>query len=171
MTLLTPLLLALAALAAAQNSALLDFTSPNALPQCAQACTPLYSAQGACVPPAVPAGDAKSQRACFCNSPVLASLNTATAGLCDTACPPSDLARVRSWYLTSCGKQAASSAGQGQATRAAVAATGTATPGSVGSGSSLSPLETGGHWCADSHPTRMLPTDAPAGGRRTGSGC
>ncbi|KAI9812991.1 MAG: hypothetical protein M1832_006428 [Thelocarpon impressellum] len=98
------LLAGCASLASAQNSLLLEFTAPNSLPQCAQQCTPLYAAQGACVPPAVAPADVSSYRNCFCQSSVLASLYSTTAGLCDWACQGNDINQLRNWYLNSCGK-------------------------------------------------------------------
>ncbi|KAI9788947.1 MAG: hypothetical protein M1833_002790 [Piccolia ochrophora] len=92
-------------LAAAQSTQLLDF-SPGALPACAQACTPLYSAQGACV--AVPGGAATPDpKACFCQSAYLQSLYSTQAGLCDTACPPDALGQIRTWFNAQCPRAAA----------------------------------------------------------------
>jgi hypothetical protein len=110
-----------------QSTALLDFSSPNGLPLCAQQCTPLYSAQGACVPPAVPASNTlDQQRACFCQSQFLQTLYASPNGLCDAACPAAgQLDQLRNWFTSSCAasQKAAGQPGATTSTSAKPAAT------------------------------------------------
>ncbi|KAI9755032.1 MAG: hypothetical protein M4579_004435 [Chaenotheca gracillima] len=94
-----------------QSAQLLDFT-PGALPICANGCQPLQAAQGACVPPAVPASNTATYQSCFCHSAFLQTLFTSPNGVCDSACPgPNDLAQVRTWFLSKCRSSASATAG------------------------------------------------------------
>ena len=128
-------------LVSAQSTALLDFTSPNGLPLCAQQCVPLYSAQGACVPPAVPATNTlDQQRTCFCQSPFLQSLYAAPTGLCDAACPAAgELDQLRNWFTSSCAasQKPAGQPGAAPSTSTAAAAA-TSSPGGARAGANSS---------------------------------
>ncbi|OAA61772.1 hypothetical protein SPI_04631 [Niveomyces insectorum RCEF 264] len=100
------------------------------LPTCAQACGHLYDANGACVPPAAPAGDSAAYASCFCANNLLAPFSTGTAGVCDNACTaPTDqggLASIQGWYTSFC-----SGAAKGVQTTTGTAATTTTTNGSA----------------------------------------
>ncbi|KAI9842449.1 MAG: hypothetical protein M1837_007118 [Sclerophora amabilis] len=84
-----------------QPTQILDF-SAGALPACANACVPLQSAQGACIPPAVPVTDTATYKSCFCKSAFLQTLYTSPSGICDTACPADGLAQMREWFIRQC---------------------------------------------------------------------
>lgn len=91
--------------AAAQNVPLLDFSSPNAIPECARPCQPLYAAEASCTPPQVVAADPSAFQACFCQAPVLQPLKSGVVGVCDAMCPPESLAQLQTWYLDRCGRR------------------------------------------------------------------
>ncbi len=78
---------------------LLDF---SVLPACAQGCTLLQQAQGACVPPAVPAGDQAAAQGCFCQSAYLRTLYQSPNGVCDAFCGQPDLVSIQGWYVGLC---------------------------------------------------------------------
>lgn len=114
-----------------QNTQLLDFSSPNGLPSCANQCQPLYTAQYACIPPQAPVTNEATYRSCFCQSGFLRTLYSTTRGLCDAVCPVNDLTRIRDWYLQSCGQRAVFT-NPGTSTSSSSTVTASATKGSQG---------------------------------------
>lgn len=114
-------------LVSSQSTALLDFNSPNALPACAAQCTPLYSAQSGCVPPAAPGGrTVDQQRTCFCQSSFLQALYASPNGVCDQACPAAQLSQMRNWFTSSCAANQNAVAGGAGGTQPTTATTPTA---------------------------------------------
>lgn len=111
------------------------------LPACALNCGPLYDANGACVPPAVPAADGSVYNACFCSQAVLQPFKTAATGVCDAAaCDAAGFSSIQGWYTSFCNSVAG-----GAATQASSSPGSSATSGSSkGSGSSNS--GNGGDW-------------------------
>ncbi|GJC99177.1 Integral membrane protein [Colletotrichum higginsianum IMI 349063] len=114
------------------------------LPACALNCGPLYDANGACVPPAVPAADGSVYNACFCSQAVLQPFKTAATGVCDAAaCDAAGFSSIQGWYTSFCNSVAG-----GAATQASSSPGSSATSGSSrGSGSSNS--GNGGDWLSN----------------------
>jgi hypothetical protein len=81
------------------------FADTAKLPACAVNCGALYDANGACVPPAAPVGEASAYTACFCSHGAVAPLSTAVTGVCDNVCQPNDLSSVQGWFQGICGVQ------------------------------------------------------------------
>jgi hypothetical protein len=81
------------------------FADTAKLPACAVNCGALYDANGACVPPAAPVGEALAYTACFCSQGVVAPFSTAATGVCDSVCQPNDLSSVQAWFQGLCGVQ------------------------------------------------------------------
>jgi hypothetical protein len=79
------------------------FANTKELPACATFCGPLYDANGACVPPVVPVGQASAYTACFCAHSTVAPFSSASAGICDEACQPDGLASIQNWFQGICG--------------------------------------------------------------------
>lgn len=78
------------------------FANTAELPACATFCGPLYDANGACVPPAAPAGQASAYTACFCAHSTLVPFSSVATGICDNACPPEGLTSVQKWFQNIC---------------------------------------------------------------------
>lgn len=118
------------------------FNDINKLPACAAGCQPLWDANGACVPPAVAAADAKVYGQCFCANHNVAAFSTAASGVCDNACPgdAKGMSSIAGWFSSFCDVKA----GNTPKTTGATSAGATSTPGSSNSGSSNS--GGGGDW-------------------------
>ena len=108
----------------------------GSLPPCATACYKLYDANGACVPPVLPAFDQN----CFCNFGPLQPWRTGAAGVCDGACTASsDLNSIVGWFDKFC-----SVTGNNQVTVTQTSTTPGSTSGASG-GSSYGDAD-GGDW-------------------------
>ena len=75
----------------------------DTFPACALSCTPLLTAQSACVPPAAPATDQATYVSCFCQSGYLTTLHSSPDGTCDQWCTvETDRQELMSWYNNLC---------------------------------------------------------------------
>ncbi|KAK7908147.1 hypothetical protein PG985_015450 [Apiospora marii] len=87
------------------------------LPSCATLCGPLYDANGACVPPAAPQGDADTYNKCFCQNSKLQPFYQGSTGVCGTGvcdADPNGLSGIQSWFTKFCeGKQASGTTSAG----------------------------------------------------------
>ena len=126
----------------ASQPQLLDFSSPNALPACANQCQPLYTAQYACIPPQAPVSDDAAYRSCFCQSAFLHNLYSTPAGLCDGICPPDGLAQIRNWYVGTCGQKAVASPSAATSAGTSVSSSSTPTGSNAGGTRTPSPTST-----------------------------
>ncbi|KAK2042320.1 hypothetical protein LZ31DRAFT_366825 [Colletotrichum somersetense] len=105
------------------------------LPACAVKCGPLYDANGACVPPAVPAADAQVYDACFCSQGNLQPFRTAATGVCDAAgCDAAGFSSIQGWYTSFCNSVAGGAAVQTSSSPGSTSTSGASKGSSNGNG-------------------------------------
>ncbi|RYP57086.1 hypothetical protein DL769_009706 [Monosporascus sp. CRB-8-3] len=104
------------------------------LPSCALECGPLYDANGACVPPAVPANDASVYNTCFCNNAALQGLGQGTSGVCENQCNEQGLSGIRDWFTSFCAQNAAAPTTTGTSSTSSATSSGSIPAGQQGGG-------------------------------------
>ena len=127
---------------------IVPFADIAKLPACATLCGPLFDANGACVPPAVPTGQPAGYLDCFCGDPRVSAFSSGTAGVCDTVCTAGGLESIANWFQGACSvKNAGGNKGSGGSNTAAGGQSGnTGGGGSVGA-----PTDGGGDWYVLTH--------------------
>ena len=119
----------------------------NTFPACALSCTPLLTAQSACVPPAAPATDQAQYVSCFCQSGYLTALHSSPDGTCDQWCTvETDRQELMTWYNNLCAIPVATTATTATTVSGPqttiVYITSTAPPGTTASSTSSSSSDT-----------------------------
>ncbi|TDZ41489.1 hypothetical protein CTRI78_v009593 [Colletotrichum trifolii] len=114
------------------------------LPACAEKCGVLFDANGACVPPAVPAADETTYDNCMCNFGALQPWKTAATGVCEYAgCDAAGFSSIQGWFTSMCNSV------QGGATQSSASSAATNTSGSSKGSSSSSSSGNGGDWLSN----------------------
>ncbi|KID86464.1 integral membrane protein [Metarhizium guizhouense ARSEF 977] len=128
---------------------IVPFNDISKLPACANACGPLWDANGACVPPALPTADASTYESCFCADSRIAPFSTGGgANVCPNACPgnPQGLSSIGNWFTSFCNGKAPKNTPQTTGTNTAAE---TNAAGSSGSNNGGSNSGNGGDWLSN----------------------
>ncbi|KAL2795400.1 hypothetical protein BJX66DRAFT_170020 [Aspergillus keveii] len=86
----------------AQDVTLLPSAASASFPACGLTCTNLIQADAGCTPPTVAVTNQQTYVSCFCQSALLANLQTSPWGTCDTCTTQSDSDLLQSWYSNFC---------------------------------------------------------------------
>lgn len=95
-------------LAHAQNLA--TVVNYSRLPQCAQSCALLKTAEAGCVPQqgglGAPVSNQQTYQQCFCTSSFLIGLRSSPQAVCTDVCTsPQDLTQIQGWFIGACDRQ------------------------------------------------------------------
>ncbi|KAJ0422194.1 hypothetical protein BJY00DRAFT_280392 [Aspergillus carlsbadensis] len=86
----------------AQDVSLLPSAASASFPACGLTCTNLIQADAGCTPPTVAVTNQQTYVSCFCQSTLLANLQTSPWGTCDTCTTQSDSELLQQWYSNFC---------------------------------------------------------------------
>ncbi|KAL2801877.1 hypothetical protein BJX63DRAFT_146157 [Aspergillus granulosus] len=86
----------------AQDVTFLPSAASDSFPACGLTCTNLIQADDSCTPPTAVVSNAQTYFSCFCQSALLANLQTSPWGTCDTCTTEADATLLQQWYVNSC---------------------------------------------------------------------